>query len=1223
MSKYIELLNKMSAKQKISLIADIHNLANEEYVGLGVPRVKFVTLEELFAKSGDGLTPYNLARTWDLDFITKVTKAIIERTVEDANIIIVPSPKINLGGEAQLALAEDPLLASQIAVAFLSAVHQCKKIGVIPDFCLTSKEVVNMDLHLDQKVLHDFICQPFSSVAKKGKAKAIIGSISKQNGAYEEINRTLLRAKEKYFSVDTDMLCICKTYDETISALEENCIIFTGVEIAIQNAHEQYLSILSSIEKGRASMLNLEEALDNKTAISDQTLDMAVEKVLDFAFHMQQLYGEMNPTYFVNEKTDNADVSNEDKEEIVSEITTNKEIAVQAINETDTIEDATGSFTRTKEEEQLITLAIAKSSVLLKNESNILPLKEIQNFAILDNLDFYTKKDENKSLTDYFNEKGKQNFGIPDDLDFYTKKGENKSPTEHLTDKGKQGFAILGDVAFNTKKGEHKSFADYFTEYARGNCIGMERGYKLFEDRNDALLASAVALAEKATTVFVFLQPRKNSNSSYPCTSLPANQTALIYALSKCNCKVIAILSTDINVDVTFSKVLDGLLLAPIEGRLSAKAIVDVLCGRVEVGGKLTASFYASPSRFYKKQRFYKDTDRNKVGIFIGYRFYDTQGIGIQYPFGFGLRYANVEMSNVMWTPAGLSINIINKSDYAVDETIEVYVGMSNSNLLRPKKELKAFQTVHLEANKNKQIYIKDIDYKTYDAKTKKIVTEQGDYTVYVGTSVNKIQATLPVSVNGEILFGETPKISDYLQAKSNIISNQFILEAKHTKMVNYKTLRSVGFICLVVAILVGLMSIAVQNPFIPLIIGAVFLLVAVTLFGSAHNLKVRVKLQETELIEKNKKLFEHAETAVSEEMEKLFLQEFKFDASEPATIDESGEEVYVDTSTAMLNENMSFSLAASDLKTSAGEFGVAIDSNCASNLIASFVSSKLIIAKTADADTFDTFVDAVANYFGANVFTETITDAHKPSNKLLYVTDEDGTSSSTAVLQALLSANENSQVMHIVYLKNLQVARMSEYLIPYVKYFSNPHSNAEVSVKGSDEIYTIPDNVWFITDLEKGALVENVPAYLLEYATVLPVKHVVGEVVEEKSKIVPITLTDIEFLMERCKAKFSLSEDIWKKIDAIETFVFKHTSYKIGNKLWLRIENYLATLLSMETEVPVAIDCTLASVILPTLSASLAGKINKNDKNIIDEIERVFGEDNVQISHEMLVSKA
>ena len=51
MLKHTEILNNMSVKQKIALAANINCLADQEYAELGIPRVKFATLDELFAES--------------------------------------------------------------------------------------------------------------------------------------------------------------------------------------------------------------------------------------------------------------------------------------------------------------------------------------------------------------------------------------------------------------------------------------------------------------------------------------------------------------------------------------------------------------------------------------------------------------------------------------------------------------------------------------------------------------------------------------------------------------------------------------------------------------------------------------------------------------------------------------------------------------------------------------------------------------------------------------------------------------------------------------------------------------------------------------------------------------------------------------------------------------------------------------------------------------------
>lgn len=1164
MLKHTELLNKMSAKQKISLIADIDRLADDEYTELGIPRVKFATLDDIFARHGNGLTPYALARSWDTGLIVSVTEEILKQDSEGANVIVIPSPKINLGAEGSLALSEDPYLSTQLSLSFLSAVTSAGKVGVLPDFYLSKREVASLDATPDKKALHDFLYSPFATVVKKGGAKAVIGSISKNAGEYEEFNRSLIRRNEKYFPTDTDVLCLCKTYDETLAALDENCIIYKGVEIAIENAYDQYLGILSSIEMGRASMLSLEEAFAHKSAISDQMLDAAADKVIDFAFRVNGIF-----VPSVTEEAREAQLP-----QATAPITTNKDEkpspVVDPMTKADDAENAEqGADTEEvkeppKEElEKLLTTAIRKTTTLIKNENGTLPL---------------------------------------------------------LKDKS---FAIIGDAAFGTRAGETSPFYEHFISCSNGRCVGVERGYDILEDRSDSLVAPALELANKASTVFVFLKPRTTQNASNPCTSLPANQAALINALSGRRYKVVAVISTDANLDISFAKSIDAVLLAPISGRLSAIALADALFGRASVGGKLTTTFYTSPSKFHKKQRFYKDTGRNKTGIFVGYRFYDTQDIPISYPFGFGLRYSEIEITNARSFSDSLSFTVTNKGSSDIDETIGIYISMPDSKVLRPQKELKAFFTLSVEAGQSRRVTVKNPDFKIYDAASDSYLIESGRYDVYLGTSVTHVKAVASSNVCGQTLTSSSPVLSDYLQSETNIISNDFTLEAKHERMANYKSLRNAGLIALLVSVLVGLMSLSTESPLIPLIIGSVILLASIALFVASHNIRAKVRIEEKLLIEKNKEMFEGADSAETEKLDDLFLKEFKFDVSDYSAVAEVTEEIYDNSGLTMLNDTMSFALAAADLRKSASESGISFDTTFAANLISSFASSRLIIAKGADTESSNGFVNAIAGYFGASLFTETVTEAHSPDGRLLYVTVEEGSTTSTAVLSALISAEEKPQTMHVIHLKNIPAAKLGEYLVPYIKYLGNPTSGAEVCAKGSDDLYSIPSNVWFITDLEKGALVENIPSYVLEYASVLTVKFAACEIAETKSEIVPITLTDFDHLTERCKSRYILNESVFKKIDAIEAFVSKHSSYKIGNKLWIRIETYASALLSTEIELPVAIDSTLASVVLPTLASALSGKLDSTDKTLVDELERVFGEDNVPMSHDVLISKS
>ena len=1153
----------MSAKQKMALITNLSCLADDEYTELGIPRVEMTTVSELFDLDGEGITPAILARSWDPHIISMVTEQIIAYNATDVNAIVVPAPKIDFGGANQSVLSEDPLLASKVSSAFLSAVNTANKLAILPDFSLNGTEISNLDKTPDKRALEDFLIHPFVKAASEGNAEAIIGSISKNTDEYVDINRSLLRGKEKHFSSDTVMLCNCKTYDETLLALEENCILLKGVELALQNAYDQYLTLKSAVEKGHASMVNLEEAFEHKTAISDEMLDAAAEKVIDFAYRFGKITVPENP--ITEEETEPADTdTNMEMEmeapegELIPEPTPAVSyVAPEPIPEPEPIERF-----EPEKFQRLKTFAIEKSTVILKNNNDILPLKN------------NTK------------------------------------------------YAVIGDVAFATAKNSEKSFLEYFVNASAGTCIGAERGYDTHEDKSEDLIAPAVALAKKAGTVFVFLKLRDQKSVSYQNTVLPANQIALLDALAECKCNVIAVIGGDGNVNMTFDEYADALILAPIAGQCSADALSHVVFGMVSPGGKLTSTFYNSPDTFFKKQRFYKNNKRNKVGPFMGYRFYDTQNISIRYPFGYGLNYSSVQFSNFKISGKKIAFTVTNTGSFAIDETVEVYLGMTQSKIARPKKELKAFTSVHLRPRESKSITINDLDYSVYDAKSESYVSESGAYIIYLGESVSDTHLNVKVSINGKTIHRKAQALSDYLQSESNIISNEYTLEAKHKKMTNHKSVKNAGLFCLLAAAIVALMSISAGIPLIPITVASIFLFVSLILFIVSKSLKDRAAQLEAELTEKNKGLFQNAEYVSPDKLDELFAKEFDAEIIEIIPKADDDDDVYVENKDARINDAMSFAIASSDMKKCAAENGFALTTDNASSIIAAFASSKLLFIKSSVDERLNTFVEYTSNYYNASLFVETVTDAHLPQDRLLRISAEDGTYTPSAVLNALISASENREKMHIVYLKGITTEKLSEYLTPYIRYFSNPNANAEISAKGSDEIYTIPSNVWFICDLEIGKSVESIPSYVLEYAIVLPVKFGEAEPTEEKSIFVPITPADFDHLTEKCRSRLALTEDVWKKIDMVEAFTSKLSSYKIGNKFWLQIETYISALLSSDTEIAVAVDSTLASVILPALASTLVGKGTDSDKTLIDEVERIFGEDNIPLCHDVIVSE-
>ena len=142
-----------------------------------------------------------------------------------------------------------------------------------------------------------------------------------------------------------------------------------------------------------------------------------------------------------------------------------------------------------------------------------------------------------------------------------------------------------------------------------------------------------------------------------------------------------------------------------------------------------------------------------KEGIFVGYRYYDTNHVPVLFPFGHGLSYTEftydklkvaVEDENVL-----VSFTVTNTGELDGKEVAQIYVGMEHSEVERPTKELKAFEKVELKAKETKNVTLalpkEALAY--YSEEQQKFVVEDGEYTIFVGKSVQDICLTEKVEI--------------------------------------------------------------------------------------------------------------------------------------------------------------------------------------------------------------------------------------------------------------------------------------------------------------------------------------------------------------------------------------------------------------------------------------------------------------------------------------------
>ena len=310
-----------------------------------------------------------------------------------------------------------------------------------------------------------------------------------------------------------------------------------------------------------------------------------------------------------------------------------------------------------------------------------------------------------------------------------------------------------------------------------GEYNGVTTGQDLRDERSaEELITEAVNAAKQADVVLFIGGLNKADHQDAESSDrlqygLPYSQDALISALAKVNKNLAVVILSGNAYAMPWLKEVPAIVQAWYNGSETGHALADVLFGDVNPSGHLPFTIMPAledyPSHQYGAAA-YPGVDNEveyKEDLFVGYRYADLYGkkkpivyttAGKTYSivppkakplfaFGHGLSYTSFELSNAVLDGKSISVRIKNTGAREGMQVVQLYVAPQKASVVRPAKELKAFQKVVLQPGEEQVLRFELTEqmFQYFDADQHAWVTDKGQYNILIGTASDNLPLRL------------------------------------------------------------------------------------------------------------------------------------------------------------------------------------------------------------------------------------------------------------------------------------------------------------------------------------------------------------------------------------------------------------------------------------------------------------------------------------------------
>ena len=302
------------------------------------------------------------------------------------------------------------------------------------------------------------------------------------------------------------------------------------------------------------------------------------------------------------------------------------------------------------------------------------------------------------------------------------------------------------------------------------------RGYKSSEIKiNETCESEAIARAAEYDKIIFF-----GGQSDYIESEgfdrenmmLAENQISLIEKLASMKKDMIFVMFGGSPIEMPFERSFKGILNMMLPGQAGGEATASILFGETNPSGKLAQTWPLTHKDVNEiKKLSEREISLYKDSIYVGYRYYQSKGLDVRYPFGFGLSYSKFEYKNLAVDKSDgeikVSLSVLNRSKINGKDIVQVYVQGPKGGIDKPLRELVGFKKVSVDAGKSAKVNISiPLDeLRHYDAAQKKWILEKGEYTIEVGKNSQEINLKQKIAIESSdsVKNSELNKVKKYL----------------------------------------------------------------------------------------------------------------------------------------------------------------------------------------------------------------------------------------------------------------------------------------------------------------------------------------------------------------------------------------------------------------------------------------------------------------------------